>query len=163
MSFQYLEFSCSKCSLTDSDISYFGPMVYQAPDGPIPVERQLGWCKHCKGIVPIEILPSPQRIEKIRSRTYPKLWGEPAPDTVVTAEEAARESEYQQHCRSRDIADEKLRLAYMKLRISSPRCLRCGSKRCPAYRQTNHLGKRYSATTRQHQLAYGTLSAVGSC
>ena len=67
MSMPFLVFSCSRCDFTGASTVVWGEFLYAASPEPVALERELGWCSACAGLAPVEVLPTPDRIDRLRS------------------------------------------------------------------------------------------------
>jgi len=145
MSMPFLSFSCSRCDFRASSTVCWGRFSYDGPSGLIPLNKGIGWCKDCSKIVPVEILPSIQRIEELKSEITENK------RHVTQYEERIKQSrskiknllkisvnlpheiekrQWQCEYLSGKIEEEQQRLKLLSFRKSEPRCLRCASVNC---------------------------------
>lgn len=127
MSKSFLEFTCSNCDFLGTSMVLWGQMSYQCPRGLIPIEKQLGWCHACRGLVPVEVLPSEERIRFIKHKDYPGFWSILEKTEPLSEDERIKDLEYRRLQRENDLKNERTRLSELVDRKSQPCCLSCGS------------------------------------
>ena len=145
MSMPFLVFSCSRCDFTGASTVVWGEFLYAASPEPVALERDLGWCSACAGLAPVEVLPTPDRIDRLRSEigrhqrrveaaTARARAQQPWLDRLLRREPPlprhVTEAQRRRKCLLSQLAEEEARLALLKDRRSPARCLKCGSTAC---------------------------------
>lgn len=62
MSMTSLSFRCNQCEFAASSMVGWGSFLYKDGMHEMAIDRALGWCEDCSTIKPIEMLPTPERI-----------------------------------------------------------------------------------------------------
>jgi hypothetical protein len=145
MSMPFLDFSCSRCSFTASDVVTWASFSYESSAGLVSLNSNIGWCDNCSTLEPVEILPSIQKIDKMKSEYTDKKHRisryleriEPKRSWIkkllkIHIELPSKFQELQNQCQDllRDIEEEQQRITLLTSRKSGPRCLSCGSTSC---------------------------------
>jgi hypothetical protein len=145
MSMPFLMFSCDRCSFSGTSVVIWGRFSYESPSGLVSLNRILGWCDSCQGLVPIEILPTLEWIEKLESdiAQNKRLVAERRAKTAGGRSWLARllplkphlppevqHIEFQTSFLENDLREGRNRYNLLSARVSKPRCLICGSEDC---------------------------------
>lgn len=142
MSMPFLEFSCRRCGFTGTDTVTWGRYSYLATNTLVPINRQLGWCNRCAGLVAVEILPTNERLkamtEEITSarrnqdrRHEREKENRPWFKKFIRIHHMSpefQEAEFQIGCREDALKKEQLRHSALSTRVSKSKCLSCGSE-----------------------------------
>jgi hypothetical protein len=135
-----LSFRCTACSFNQTSSVLSGERDYETLDRYFPVMSCLGWCRDCKGLCLVEVLPSAESVVRIQGR-LDRLRNRLLPRKPVSAMKAwyldkarSREQRFEDEVHLADLESlhdrqKDLLLAPQK-RESAPRCLMCSSTQC---------------------------------
>lgn len=147
MSMPYEDYYCSQCNFKSASFVLWGRFTYKSSLGEVPVNRCLGWCYSCKGLVPMEEFPSRAHIEELItniSKTTKQISNWKLQKNIsnnifrkLINYFTKMPDEIHRICNNRlylieELKDELDRKNILAIRHSGPRCLICGSYNCKA-------------------------------
>jgi hypothetical protein len=147
MSMSMLNYTCSKCDFSSSDVVMWGRRSYRMGQQTVSVNAQLGWCDDCQDLAPIEVLPSPERARvlsaelanvegDIMALNVELQTGRPWYRRALGLGPGVSRELMMLEFRRDDLVETRVedakRSELLADRSTPPLCLRCGSDKCRA-------------------------------
>ena len=143
MSLPATTFYCSRCNFNDGDVGTWGMKEYVLPNNVrIVVNRSLGWCDDCEGVVSVELFSEEACLRDIQQAEQSltasgqrprRIWWQLHRFIFHRAWQGYVTNWERRHFRlTCDLDDAKDSLTHLRQRLNPPRCLACGSKKIRA-------------------------------